>query len=735
MQDPEGREGTPAGGRGRGGGRGGSPTTTRPPPATATTAPPSGNMQQQQQQFAAANGDDKYDVPPPHLSVSLLSTHHCQHPRQPGCADQMKASSTTTTTGRGGGAPARQEPRNNEHFHAGEVTEGAMRAFGEAMELIDPHIKAGYVRAQLNCPECVLVHECCPCHFLKACQLNPWDAAARMCSYWTERIDLFGDIRAFEALTLGSDVASPTGLTAEDVRIFEKGTMMVLPVDRHGQSVIFYDDSALDPDMVENTPSRLRVLWYIFQAAYTSGEAAMGHRIVLLIGCHRPSLTGGYGAAAWRFSRRCRTFPSALPIVLDSIHLLTLSSRTGNGIFVKFVLAATLEMVGSYLSALVRVHHGEAKGGTCDPRQADVEAQQCLLRQLRGLGFTKSGLPEFAGGLHTTEEDFPAWARRRRRVEQRVFWTDEQRAQQKRDVNKIHSRQKRARRTVEVEDLRAEAQQLEIANIRARTAGDRLEALVEEACNEVKRLKQDDRASDRPTWQLEQFHSPAQLPQQESPHVVEVLASLEPDPIAPHCVPSVVQQQDSIVSSSSSWFRGPVLAGQHVPLHSAGEEFQQQQQQQQQPAGASVMSSASGSYAATVLSVYSSSARLPSELPLWSAETARGVQLARLADLERHRASSSSVLRGTYDPFPNSARTVGGNPIVGLSLPDQAAAYGGGHPTTPSALFMPAAFRQRYTAGMSSITSFFQPYRGPPHSGPAAVGEANPGEHRPSSHL
>jgi hypothetical protein len=716
--------------RGGGGGRnsGSSPAHQRqqqllvlcqppPPPPPAEDARPPSSSPSRQGAAATTRMSSSPQVPP---SPPPPSPQQHQHPAAATgatCAPSLSCASPPPPSASLSSRPC-QGPRHRqqeEHFHAGGVTDDALRAFRDAMDLVEPGAKAGYVRARATCRECVLVHECCPCHFLAASDLNPWAAAARMCSYWNERISLFGEDRAFAALTLGSCGAPPTGLTPEDVRVFERGTMMALPADKHGRSVIYYDDRALDPDMAENTLSRLRVLWYIFQAAYTSGEA-MAHRVVVLIECHFPPLGGRYGPAAWRFSRACRKFPTALPIVVDSIHLLTLSSRTGSGLFIKLVIGAATEMAGGYLSTLVRMHHGRARFGTVDPVQADREAKQSLLRELRGLGFTPRGLPEFAGGLYTADEDFGAWARRRRRREHKLFWTSAQRAQQKRDVNKIHSRQKRMRRVLEAEELREEAQQLEIANVRARTVGDILEMLVAEANAVVKRLKRGDgddgdagddwtasshkhRRSASQAWAFEEHlrgaeglaegsSSSAAAPATELD--VKMLAALEPDPIAPNCLPSVAQPHDG---GAAPWLRGPF-----VPAHPS------------LAATYNNLSSACG----TVGSRHSASSQLPDS---WHAEDP-GVQHAYLAGLERHESSSTTTSLSLLLQLPPPPRapnymypnTLGagsnGDP---LRMPMYArAASGTDHDAAPpSSLSLPAAFRHGYTAGMSSLASFF----------------------------
>jgi hypothetical protein len=423
------------------------------------------------------------------------------------------------------------------HRHVGGVTDASLRHFHDAMALVDADTKAGWTKAQAACSSAVLQHECCPCYFVRACQFNPWNAAVRMCSYWKERIELFED-RAFEAMTLGSEAVTPTGLTEEDVKLFETGTFLVLPKDRAGKTVLFVDEAELEPGMRDRPASRLRVLWYVLHAACLASTGGGGggdnaHRLVVLYACYKPPGRGQYGASTWQFSAGAVKCPQVLPIVVDSIHLLTLQPKSGTGPLINMILAAAAAMLGNSLCGLTQVYHG-----TTRPRkyvnalEEETSAKKVLLWKLLDAGFTGKGLPYWAGGFFEYQ-DFVAWTRRRRRFEQKAFWTAEQRTRQKRDVNKAHSRKKRRRRHEELDDLQEQATKLKLENERARSVNVRLEQLVAAAIGTVAQVQAQGGSQPAriPTIDASQ-ESAIALPESSCGDPFEPL-SLEPIPIEP----------------------------------------------------------------------------------------------------------------------------------------------------------------------------------------------------------
>jgi hypothetical protein len=433
------------------------------------------------------------------------------------------------------------------HRHVAGITDASLRHFHDAMALVDADTKAGWTKAQATCSSAVLQHECCPCYFVRACQFNPWNAAVRMCSYWKERIDLFED-RAFEPMALGSEAVSPTGLTEEDVKLFETGTFLVLPKDRAGKTVLFVDEAELEPTMRDRPASRLRVLWYVLHAACLASTGSGGdnaHRLVVLYACYRPPGGGQFGASTWQFSAGAVRCPQVLPIVVDSIHLMTLQPKSGTGPLINVILAAAAAMLGNSLCGLTHVYHG-----TTRPRkyvnalEEETSAKQVLLWKLLDAGFTGKGLPYWAGGFFEYQ-DFVAWTRRRRRFEQKAFWTAEQRTRQKRDTNKAHSRKKRRRRHEELDDLQEQATKLRLENERAKSVNARLEQLVAAAVGAVAQVQAQGGSQPAKIPAFDPTREPTiTLPESSSYDPFEPL-SLESIPIAPSLASSDVGSSES----------------------------------------------------------------------------------------------------------------------------------------------------------------------------------------------
>jgi hypothetical protein len=295
---------------------------------------------------------------------------------------------------------------------------------------------------------------------------------------------------------------------------------------------------------LEQPASRLRVLWYVLHACFTSG-GDNAHRLVVLYACYRPP-NGPSAAAIWQWSAGTVKCPQVLPIAVDSIRLLTLPTKTT---LIDVIISVTAAMQTKYLSSLTKVHRGTAKRGTFSNRfEEEAQSKSSLLKQLIELGLSSKGAPEWAGGSFGVH-DFRSWTKRRRRFEQKVFWTDEQRMQQRRNVNMVHSRQKRRRRHQELHDLHAQATQLRLENERAKCINVYLESIVAAANREIAQLMPVAQSTVNPTfnWTCEQTAL------QEScvdPHHLSVLAYLEPDPIAPSVVPSLAQRESAQMSRS-----------------------------------------------------------------------------------------------------------------------------------------------------------------------------------------
>jgi hypothetical protein len=245
-------------------------------------------------------------------------------------------------------------------------------------------------------------------------------------------------------------------------------------------------------------------------------------------------------------------------------------------------LSVCATMLGSLFSTVTKVHHGQATGKVAVSKanpatggfDEDVAAKPSLLQQLKPYGFTKRGIPDVAGGLFTFGS-FQFWLKRQRRVERKVIWTEDQRSKQKRDVNRLHSQQKRQRRRHEFEELQEQVDHYTAANRQARQVQAQLENLLDAARELVRRATTHTAASAtydlglaRTTKTTKTF--PPQYPagvwghgdapmadeatEDDNPMSLSMLAALEPDPIAPSCLSRKLSHR---ASSGSTTFEAP----------------------------------------------------------------------------------------------------------------------------------------------------------------------------------
>lgn len=103
----------------------------------------------------------------------------------------------------------------------------------EALDAIPQNEKVDYLQALARVPH--LVERESPGRaFLQACNFDPWSAASRLVSYWKVRREAFGDDKAFQPMTLD-------GALKEDRHVFDLGFFALLPPDKAGRPIIFWN--------------------------------------------------------------------------------------------------------------------------------------------------------------------------------------------------------------------------------------------------------------------------------------------------------------------------------------------------------------------------------------------------------------------------------------------------------------------------------------------------------------
>jgi hypothetical protein len=93
--------------------------------------------------------------------------------------------------------------------------------------------------------------------FVRICEYDFWAAAQRLCLYWKERKEIFGNERAFLPLTLTGKGA----LTKDGILTLQVGFPAILPNTKSGQQVVFGDGRQCVS--TSNATSKLRCVFYL----------------------------------------------------------------------------------------------------------------------------------------------------------------------------------------------------------------------------------------------------------------------------------------------------------------------------------------------------------------------------------------------------------------------------------------------------------------------------------------
>ncbi|GKY97756.1 hypothetical protein MPSEU_000733800 [Mayamaea pseudoterrestris] len=365
---------------------------------------------------------------------------------------------------------------------------------------------SAYITACERCPE-ILQNPSFRIPFLRRFNMDPWAAAKRMICYWTERHFLFGDA-AFRPLTIAVLPA-----------LFQEASIVLLPHrDKEGRSVLFLDRLKLNYEQLCDDKGRAQCLFYLLDLAVQQNPTACTKGIVALALVAKPPK---YDTVAktkdvswwdsffqsfsnlyeWKFPRHCvRIATQAMPVQISMIHICTLPQSTGVGYLRTAAVNVCLNMIGSYYSTLTKVHHGNRKPESFEEDDdsdgaegADQFArmhQASLLRQLRPYGLFKRQLPEVIGGSFTMQ-NFGQWMQRQSSQEARNFASKEELLQRKREINLVHSRQKRQRRRQEHDELGNQCEQLKIENQHSKAEIYRLETLLRQANDIVRQLERE----------------------------------------------------------------------------------------------------------------------------------------------------------------------------------------------------------------------------------------------------
>ena len=288
-------------------------------------------------------------------------------------------------------------PRDLEDLHQlPALRERVRRHTEDVIACLPQHLTGAYREAMRRAPDLVRT-ETDPLQFIRYCNYNMVEGAKRLCSYWTERLALFGPQRAFLPLTLTGTGA----LTPEDLISLRAGFPVLLPLTAHSskQFCLLLDRRK----RVAGTSFEqiFRCFFYMFKLVAEDTLTQLDGAYCFIVSItprtedHNNNLIQGLA------SLTTRIFPVKL-----KFHLLSLPNQ------MRQTVAA--ELVES-LTALLKRHF--RVGGQDPAVQTYVEREPGdILESLKKIGFSPQGIPYFVGG-EWKFEDFSDWCKERVEME------------------------------------------------------------------------------------------------------------------------------------------------------------------------------------------------------------------------------------------------------------------------------------------------------------------------------
>jgi len=194
-----------------------------------------------------------------------------------------------------------------------EMIQNSQALLREAMNGIPDRDKVDYLEAVERVPELV-DGESPSIAFLRCQHYDPWSAADRLVAYWKMRKLIFGADRAFLPMTLDGSMAS-------EVQYLEKGIVLLLPDDKHGRPVVFWNRTG-STAAVAPRDSVARCWWYAMQQILNAASTT-GYVIIV----------GAVGYDIYRhfdriLSKRMVSISQCMPMSVRAIHTCYGSGRT-----------------------------------------------------------------------------------------------------------------------------------------------------------------------------------------------------------------------------------------------------------------------------------------------------------------------------------------------------------------------------------------------------------------------
>jgi hypothetical protein len=269
---------------------------------------------------------------------------------------------------------ARPFPEESDAEFDGCSSPEARDQLEQALELIPDEGKAAYLEA-VETAHHLIEDESNPVWFIRYEQCNFWTAASRLVTYWKERKALFGD-RAFRPLKL---LTGEGALNEEDIMVLRAGSLVLLPNDNVGRSVLYYDRAKLPgPELIE---SLLRVNFFIL-SVLSENIASQTDGFVFTFPV---STTAGGDVSLGGAKCFLHLIRNVMPTRMKTAHVTCCPlPKAGRKTFLGTILPASIQRHGNFFDNITVIHAAESEHEICEKLQDHYMKPE--------------GLPETLGG-------------------------------------------------------------------------------------------------------------------------------------------------------------------------------------------------------------------------------------------------------------------------------------------------------------------------------------------------
>lgn len=246
-----------------------------------------------------------------------------------------------------------------------EVVENGLTMFEKHLSELSDDDKECYLRALERSPDYVQDKNF-RLQFLRCELFDPKLAAIRFARYWKEKVEVWGEEKAFHKIKL--DDFDEIDLLVLRNRVYQGLKMQ----DKFNRSILILHNGRLDQS---NRNSMIRVMWYTYECLLENVNAQR-NGFVILSGLLQDALQ----YTDRKFTSVCaRVSRYALPIRIVAIHFVVTSS------LMQFIIPYGLYLIGSEWRHRFKIHSN----------------RNLLFSKLEKFGISKTIIPKELGGTCT----------------------------------------------------------------------------------------------------------------------------------------------------------------------------------------------------------------------------------------------------------------------------------------------------------------------------------------------